>query len=100
MADNHAIVFGAAGLLGWATLNQLLGGYPSSKPFSRVTAVLNRSVSESDLHLPSGPNRPSLDIVSGINLLQGSSDELARQLREKVANVESITHVFYFGILS
>ncbi|OJJ60305.1 hypothetical protein ASPSYDRAFT_86897 [Aspergillus sydowii CBS 593.65] len=96
MADSHAIVFGAAGLLGWATLNQLLAGYPSSEPFSRVTAVLNRPVSESDLHLPAGPNRPSLEIISGIDLLQGSSDELATQLREKVINVETITHVFYF----
>lgn len=98
MADSHAIVFGAAGLLGWATLNQLLAGYPSFKPFSRVTAVLNRPVSEPDLHLPAGPNRPPLEIVSEINLLQGSSDELATQLREKVINVETITHVFYFGI--
>ncbi|KAL4906790.1 hypothetical protein BDW74DRAFT_176400 [Aspergillus multicolor] len=92
-SNNHAIVFGAAGLLGWATLNQLLA--PSS-PFSRITAVLNRPVSESDLHLPSGPDRPTLEIVSGVNLLRGTADNLANQLREKVKDAASITHVFYF----
>ncbi|RJE17825.1 hypothetical protein PHISCL_09835 [Aspergillus sclerotialis] len=94
--ESHAIVFGAAGLLGWATLNQLLSGYPSSGPFSRVTAVLNRPVSESDLCLPSGPNRPSLEIVSGINLLHATGDDLTKQLRKKVPVAEGITHVFYF----
>ncbi|KAL4779268.1 hypothetical protein BJX76DRAFT_341284 [Aspergillus varians] len=94
--DTHAIIFGAAGLLGWATLNQLLSGYPSSSPFSRVTAVLNRPLSESDLHLPSGPDRPKLQIVSGINLLQGTGNDLAAQLKDKVPRVEGITHVFYF----
>ncbi|KAL4869924.1 hypothetical protein BDV12DRAFT_184870 [Aspergillus spectabilis] len=95
-AESHAIIFGAAGLLGWATLNQLLSGYPSSSPFSRVTAVLNRPVSEADLCLPLGPNRPSLHIVSGINLLQGTGDDLAKQLKLKVPDAEGITHVFYF----
>ncbi|PYI24421.1 hypothetical protein BO99DRAFT_439224 [Aspergillus violaceofuscus CBS 115571] len=94
--DSHAIVFGAAGLLGWATLNQLLSGYPSSSPFSRVTAVLNRPVAESDLCLPSGPNSPSFGLVSGINLLQTNTDDLAKQLQEKVPGAEGITHVFYF----
>ncbi|RDW86259.1 uncharacterized protein DSM5745_02901 [Aspergillus mulundensis] len=92
-STNHAIVFGAAGLLGWATLNQLLS--PTS-PFSRITAILNRPVSESDLHLPPAPDRPALEIASGINLLQGTAGDLAKQLKEKVPDVESITHVFYF----
>ncbi|KAL4917433.1 hypothetical protein BDW62DRAFT_184033 [Aspergillus aurantiobrunneus] len=94
--ESHAIVFGAAGLLGWATLNQLLSGYPSSRPFSRVTAVLNRPVSESDLHLPSGPQRPKFEIVSGINLMQGTGNDLAKQIRENVTGAEGITHIFYF----
>ncbi|KAL2816608.1 hypothetical protein BDW59DRAFT_166332 [Aspergillus cavernicola] len=94
--SNHAIVFGAAGLLGWATLHQLLSGYPTSSRFSRVTAVLNRPVSESELYLPAGANRPSLEIVSGVNLLNATGDDLAKQLKEKVADAEGITHVFYF----
>ncbi|KAL5333215.1 hypothetical protein BJX70DRAFT_381772 [Aspergillus crustosus] len=95
-SDSHAIVFGAAGLLGWATLNQLLSSYPSSNSFSRVTAVLNRPVSESDLCLPSGPDRPLLQIASGVDLLRGTGDDLAEQLREKVPDARGITHVFYF----
>lgn len=95
--ESHAIVFGAAGLLGWAALNQLLSGYPSSSPFSRVTAVMNRPVSEPDLCLPSGPNRPSFAVVTGVNLLQATGDDLAKQLKEKVPFAEGITHVFYFG---
>ncbi|KAL2867425.1 uncharacterized protein BJX67DRAFT_372039 [Aspergillus lucknowensis] len=92
--DTHAIVFGAAGLLGWAVVNQLLSGYPSSKPFSRVTAVLNRPVSREELYWPSGS--VSLHIVSGINLLQGTGNDLAKQLKEKVIGADGITHVFYF----
>ncbi|KAL3470498.1 hypothetical protein BJX99DRAFT_48387 [Aspergillus californicus] len=93
---SHAVVFGGAGLLGWATLNQLLSNYPTSNSFSRVTAVLNRPVSEWELYLPSGPDRPSLQVVSGVDLLQGTGDDLATQLKEKVSGAEEITHVFYF----
>ncbi|CEL11802.1 hypothetical protein ASPCAL14898 [Aspergillus calidoustus] len=92
----HAIVFGAAGLLGWATVNQLLSGYPASSPFTKVTAVLNRHVSKDDLHWPSSPETPLLQIVSGVDLLQGTGEELAQQLQEKVPGVVGITHVFYF----
>jgi nucleoside-diphosphate-sugar epimerase len=93
----HAIVFGAAGLLGWATVNQLLSGYPASSPFTKVTAVLNRQVFKDDLHWPSSPESPLLQIVSGVDLLQGTGEELAQQLQEKVPGVAGITHVFYFG---
>ncbi|RHZ69792.1 hypothetical protein CDV55_103607 [Aspergillus turcosus] len=97
--SNHAIVFGAAGLLGWSSVNQLLSGYPTSGSFARVTAVLNRSVPEAELHWPSpGPDRPQLQIVSGVDLLRGTGDDLAKQLKEKVNGVEQITHVFYFGL--
>ena len=95
--ESHAIVFGAAGLLGWATVDQLLSSYPSSNAFSRVTAVLNRPVSESDLCLPSEPNQPALEIISGVNLLQATGNDLAEQLKVKVAVAEGITHAFYFG---
>ncbi|EAW20652.1 uncharacterized protein NFIA_030850 [Aspergillus fischeri NRRL 181] len=99
--SNHAIVFGAAGLLGWSAVNQLLSGYPTSRSFSRVTAVLNRSLPEAELHWPSeGPDRPQLQIVSGMDLLQGTGDDLAKQLKEKVDGVEQITHVFYFVFAS
>ncbi|KAL4928117.1 uncharacterized protein BDV17DRAFT_282146 [Aspergillus undulatus] len=95
-SDSHALVFGAAGLLGWATLNQLLSNYPSTNPFPRVTAVLNRPVPEPDLYLPSGPDRPSLQIISKIDLMHEDGYDLANQLRERVDGVEGVTHVFYF----
>ncbi|KND91800.1 hypothetical protein TOPH_03463 [Tolypocladium ophioglossoides CBS 100239] len=94
---NHAIVFGAAGLLGWSVVNQLLSNYPSADSFSQVTAVINRPVSEPDLHLPKpSPERPGFQVVSGVNLLQGTGDDLAGQLKDKVPSAEKITHVFYF----
>ncbi|KAM4064342.1 sirq protein [Hirsutella rhossiliensis] len=95
--SNHAIVFGAAGLLGWSVVNQLLSGYPRAGSFSKVTAVVNRPVSEADLCLPeTSPQRPALQVVSGIDLLQGSGDALARQLADRVPDAGRITHVFYF----
>lgn len=103
MADaqkNHAIVFGATGLIGWSAVNQLLSGYPNAGSFSKVTAVINRPVPESDLYWPiASPDRPQLKVVSGIDLLGASTDELISQLKQKVSGVEQITHAFYFGKL-
>ncbi|CAH0048114.1 unnamed protein product [Clonostachys solani] len=101
---NHAIVFGAAGLLGWSVLNQLTSNYPESGTFSRVTAVVNRPISEPDLNLSSKGTqdsaKPKLQIVSGIDLRDGTGEALAHQLQTNVADAETITHVFYFGTLS
>ncbi|KZL82598.1 sirq protein [Colletotrichum incanum] len=93
---NHAIIFGAAGLLGWATVEQLLSNYPAEGSFDQVTAVINRSLSESEFFWPKdSTNRPSLQIVSGVNL-NGTTEDLTRQLEDKVQGVKDITHVFYF----
>ncbi|KJZ77691.1 hypothetical protein HIM_02868 [Hirsutella minnesotensis 3608] len=93
----HAIVFGAAGLLGWAVLDQLLSGYPRPGSFSRVTAVVNRPVSEQSLCVPeASPQRPELQLVPGINLGEGTAQDLARELRDRVPDASQITHVFYF----
>lgn len=97
--SNHAIVFGASGLIGWAAVNQLLSGYPSPGTFARVTAVMNRHAPESELYWPeASPDRPHLQVVSGINLLGATAALLADQLDTEVAEVEKITHVFYFGM--
>ncbi|KAL4955808.1 hypothetical protein BDW69DRAFT_108103 [Aspergillus filifer] len=95
-SENHALLFGAAGLLGWATLNQLLSNHPGDKPFKTVTAVLNRRVSEEDLYLPKNPDRPTLQIISGLDLTSGTGEDLATELKEKVHGVEKVTHCFYF----
>ena len=95
---NHAIVFGATGLLGWAVVNQLLSGYPSADSFSTVTAVINRQVTKDELLWPNGSDKSTqLDIISGINIAEGTGETLAQILSQKVANVKHITHVFYFG---
>jgi hypothetical protein len=96
--QNHAIIFGASGLVGWSVLDQLLSNYPKPGSFSGVTAVINRPVAEPDWGLPSASShRPGLQIVSGIDLLNGTADDLGRQLKERVPDVESVTHIFYFG---
>jgi hypothetical protein len=42
------------------------------------------------------PGRPQLDLISGINLLCSDS-EFESTLKEKVLDVESISHVYYFA---
>ncbi|OHF00630.1 hypothetical protein CORC01_03947 [Colletotrichum orchidophilum] len=94
--SNHAIVFGASGLLGWATVEQLLSNYPAKGSFDKVTAVMNRPLSESDSFWPrDSPNRPRLQLASGVNLT-GTLDDLTSQLKGKIDAVETVTHVFYF----
>ena len=95
---NEALIFGASGLIGWAVVNQTLSGYPQSGTFSKVTAVVNRSLDESDFHWPDlSPERPELRIISGIDLFNSSAEGLAMSLRDKLDDAGNITHVFYFG---
>ncbi|KAF7551199.1 hypothetical protein G7046_g7783 [Stylonectria norvegica] len=95
--ENHALVFGATGLIGWAITEQLLSNYPETATFSSVTAISNRPVKESQTSWPSATaERPELQLVSGVNLLD---EDLTSQLRDKVTGVERITHVFYFVFL-
>ncbi|KAM0424945.1 hypothetical protein ACHAPT_009746 [Fusarium lateritium] len=93
-SQNHALVFGATGLIGWAVVDQLLSGYPTSTTFAGVTAVSNRPVDASrTFWTEKSETRPQLQLVSGVNL---QSDDVLGQLREKVPGVEKTTHVFYF----
>lgn len=96
--SNHAIVFGASGLIGWALVNQLLSSYPSAGTFSRVTAITNRPIVLSESHWPEpASNRPDLQLVSGFDLRHGDGATLAEKLKRTVRNVESITHIYYLG---
>ncbi|TDZ53974.1 Short chain dehydrogenase sirQ [Colletotrichum trifolii] len=96
-SSNHAIVFGAAGLLGWATVEQLLSQHPHEGSFDKVTAVTNRPLTEPEFHWPiSSDSCPELEIVSGVDLVKISAEDLAQQLRSKATNIENVTHVFYF----
>jgi nucleoside-diphosphate-sugar epimerase len=95
--NSHALVIGASGLIGWAVVNQLLQPYPSTSPFRKVTALVNRPLSLEDSCWPDhAPERPDLALASGVNLLYGD-EELTKLLRDKVADIESVSHVYYFG---
>lgn len=96
--SNHAIVFGASGLIGWALVNQLLSPYPSAGTFSKVTAITNRPITLSESYWPeSAPDRPDLQLVSGIDLRHGDGASLAESLKHAVRDVEGVTHIYYLG---
>lgn len=90
--SNHAIVFGASGLLGWSVLSELI----ASSEFSKVTAVLNRPATAEQLCLSS----EKLNIVSGINLNEGTGETLAKALTDATPEVRGVTHAFYFGMIT
>lgn len=95
--SNHALIFGATGIQGWAVTKQLLEGYPTPDSFSKITALTNRPPSENLLW----PESKKLEIVSGINLLnEGGQAALESQMKEKVSGIDSVTHVFFFGMIN
>jgi hypothetical protein len=110
---NHALVFGkmvticftrtilirygsgASGIIGWATVKAILEGYPSDDAFDSVTALTNRPLSVEDALWT---HSPKLDIVSGVNILTTTGQEgLEAELKERVAHLSEITHVYFFG---
>ncbi|KAL5359231.1 hypothetical protein BJX96DRAFT_148024 [Aspergillus floccosus] len=93
--SNHAIVYGASGLSGWALVDQLLSSYPCATTFSKVTAVTNRPLSLSESYWPKLDGRRELQLVSGIDLGRGNGATLADALLQKVRDVRTITHIYY-----
>ncbi|KAJ4296560.1 hypothetical protein N0V90_006605 [Kalmusia sp. IMI 367209] len=90
--DCQALVIGASGLIGWGVVDQLLRSYPSHGTFSKVTALVNRPLKLEDSFWPNEEEgRPELDLASGVDLLS-SEEEVERMLKEKVKEVESISH--------
>jgi nucleoside-diphosphate-sugar epimerase len=97
-ASNHAIVYGASGLIGWALVDQLLSLYPQAGTFSKVTAITNRPLDLSETYWPkSDLHLPELQLVSGIDLRHGDGATLAKSLKQ-VKDVENVTHVYYLGM--
>lgn len=92
MAGKHAIVFGASGITGWGIVNQLLNDYPDADQFSQVTAVTNRPLPASFARWPSSPK---LQVVSGIDLLEGDIERLQQSLKAEIPGVEKASHVFF-----
>lgn len=91
---HHAVVFGCSGINGWALVNQLLSGYPSTGTFAKITAVANRPFTPHDAKWPADGR---LNIVSGVDLLVGDDSSLTRTLTEKVPSVETVSHIYYAG---
>lgn len=74
---------------------QLLDGFPTPDSFKKVTALANRPPTETLLW----PKSDKLQIISGINLLNdGGQQALEKQLTKEVPGIESVTHLFFFGM--
>lgn len=90
----HALVFGASGVSGWAVVDQLLKGYPADERWDKVTALTNRPLS---LEVSIWPKKSGLQIVSSVNLLGGSTEDLMAVMKERISDVDNVTHIFYYG---
>lgn len=87
-----ALVFGASGVSGWSFVNEILSDYPSPGTWKKVHALTNRPLSQSQSQWP---NDPRLNIVSGIDLLKGSQEDLEAEIKGKIPDVDEVTHVYY-----
>jgi hypothetical protein len=94
MPQRIALVIGASGVSGWATTRELLR-YPTPTTFSRVIALSNRPLSLEVTLL----DDPRLELVSGVDLTR-SLNEVVGALREKVAGIAEVTHVYWYGMWS
>jgi hypothetical protein len=95
MAGDHALIFGASGISGWAITNQILNGYPSKDAFSKVTALTNRPLSRQDALWPESDK---LQLVSGIDLLNKEGQKaLEDEMKSKIEDIDTVTQVFFFG---
>lgn len=88
--SNHALVFGASGISGWALVKEALS-YPNPTAFSKVTALTNRPLSFSDSQWPED-NR--LQLISGIDLTRPVANVV--QLLKDIPSIETVSHVFLF----
>lgn len=94
MPGKIALVFGASGVTGWSFVNEILNDYPSKDTWEGVYALTNRELSR---EASCWPDDPRLNIVSGIDLLQGTQEDLEETLKQKVPHVDKVTHVYYLG---
>lgn len=92
--SKSALVFGASGVTGWSFINELLNDYPKPNIWKKVHALTNRPLSQSQSQWPDDPR---LNIVSGIDLLQGLQEELEQEIRDKVQGIEDVTHMYYLA---
>ncbi|OAA62750.1 SirQ [Niveomyces insectorum RCEF 264] len=97
MAPNHALVYGASGITGWAIVNAILEGYPTPETFGKVTALTNRPLTAEAALWPASPK---LQIVSGIDLLTDKGQAgLEAEMQARVPDIETVTHVYFFAYI-
>lgn len=89
-------MYGASGVTGWAVVNQILDGYPATDTFTKVTALANRPLSP---EAAQWPKSDKLEVVSGLDLLKGSQEELENGMKQKIADIENVTHVYFFAYI-
>ena len=88
----HALILGASGISGWSIMNQITT-YPTPTAFARITGTTNRPLTLERARLSPDPR---VQLVSGVDFTR-TVDEVAALLREKVADVDTVSHVFYTG---
>ncbi|KAH9238004.1 hypothetical protein K456DRAFT_1747645 [Colletotrichum gloeosporioides 23] len=86
----HALILGASGISGWSLVNQART-YPTPTTFNRITGTTNRPLSLQQAQLPEDKR---LSIVSGIDLTK-PVEEVAESLKEKIQDIDSVSHVFF-----
>src|ERR1700743_772564 len=89
----RALVFGASGVTGWSFVNEFLNDYPKQGIWDGVVAMTNRPLKQEDSLWPAGSR---LTIVSGVDLL-ASEQDIEKALKEKVKDIDKITHVYYLA---
>ncbi|KAK5692325.1 hypothetical protein LTR17_025375 [Elasticomyces elasticus] len=86
----HALILGASGISGWSLLNQTRV-YPTTSTFRRITGTTNRPLTLEQAQIPQDDR---VRLVCGINFLEAVND-IAAGLRAKIADVDTVTHVFF-----
>lgn len=92
--SKSALVFGASGVTGWSFINEILNDYPKPNTWKRAHALTNRTLSQKQ---SLWPNDPRLNIVSGIDLLANSQENLEKELKTKISDINEVTHVYYLA---
>lgn len=90
--SKSALVFGASGISGWAFINEILHDYPSPNTWKRAHALTNRPLT---LEKSQWPNDSRLNIVSGVDLLFPSQEDVVKELSEQIPDIKEVTHVYY-----
>lgn len=81
---------------GWAMVNEILNDYPEKGIWGGVVALTNRPLS---LEQSQWPRDSRLSIVSGVDILAGSQQDLENTLKARVPEIGLITHMIYLGML-